>query len=109
MSDLETPDVLSGEEDSAFENGHCRHCAPDCLGGQTMATVTQVVQHRRHTDGVASWDHDDVVVTCPACLEAERIAAWCDDRAQAWLESHGSGNVRANVYDYVAEHIRGTL
>ena len=48
---------------------------------------------------------------CPACAEAERIAAWCNTQASRVLSERSSyyddRDVRAYCYDAAAEFARG--
>lgn len=61
---------------------HCRHCAEDCPGGRALTTVTQTVQVRWHLTAGASWEYDSIAVTCPACIESERIAEAIEAKAR---------------------------
>lgn len=51
-----------------MSDGHCRHCDPNC--GYIEA------YHGSPTGAI--WDEEG---GCPACAEAERIAAWCEAEA----------------------------
>lgn len=74
--------------------GHCRHCGT-CAGPL------------HHSGKGAMWLDGD----CPACDEAERIAAWADEQAQRVLSErshyYDDRDVRAREYDRMADFARG--
>lgn len=84
--------------------GHCRHCGSGCRGRGTPGT-SHPNALRRHGDMIGgSWYADH----CPACAEAERIAAEFKARA-ALLIKHGGQReqIRAITYHAAARYARG--
>ena len=79
--------------------GCCRHCADMCAARLGAVNAVHLGRH-------SQWGEE----ACPACDEAERIAAECDKRAAAlavaaldWSESRGE----LNAFSYIADFARG--
>jgi hypothetical protein len=84
-------------------------CCSHCNGGNALPGCTDLA-HIAGPDGeigyLAWWRNR----RCPACAEAERIAAWCDGRALDESDDPlkgegGDGALRA--YTLVADYARG--
>ncbi len=78
--------------------GHCRHCRDGCTLGDTCEF--------RHVNEnwTAAWDDE----CCPACDEAERIAAECDRLAKPCCDRHERiHGPQPDAYEHIADFARG--
>ncbi len=80
--------------------GHCRHCAADC-SGSTRSPYGTVRWHMNESE-TAFWH------VCPACDEAERIAAECDRLAKPCCDRHERiHGPQPDAYEHIADFARG--
>ena len=81
--------------------GHCRHCADGC---QYYSHVDCSPYRQQHHGVYAKWHNRH----CPACDEAERIAAECDRLAKPCCERHERiHGPQSDAYEHIADFARG--
>lgn len=85
--------------------GHCRHCHHLCPGGdEEYVGNGAYVREHCSVDDEAQWSDGH----CPACDEAERIAAECDRLAKPCCERHERiHGPQSDAYEHIADFARG--
>ncbi len=84
--------------------GHCHHCEEDCSGGKPIPAWVHLSLHTNELG--AMWHGGG----CPACDEAERIAAALDSRNESYIDTDGYRSIRVySPQEYAAILRRGEL
>ena len=77
--------------------GCCRHCADMCAARLGAVNAVHLGRH-------SQWGEE----ACPACDEAERIAAECDRLAKPCCERHERiHGPQSDAYEHIADFARG--